>query len=199
MIQSAVVVPEPEEQHQEPTTSLKRRQSSISSDTSSKRPRLSPRNSNDHGSFPKPASSPPLRKPSLANTSTGVQERQRTQRLFGNVFSNLNKTSAKPAHRKRDEIEKRQQERLKLQTEEAAEEKRKRREEIDALRRKQQKAWDEQSVSLKRYWGDGNKANTAQMLQRHRNMKATAHFLRTKTRPHLVITLRYARHDSSVY
>jgi hypothetical protein len=150
MIQSAVVVPEPEEQHQEPTLSLKRRQSSISSETSSKRPRLSPRSSVDHGSS-KNISPPPQRKPSQANTSTGAQERQRTQRLFGNVFSNLNKTSAKPAHRKRDEIEKRQQERLKLQTEEAAEEKRKRREEVDVLRQKQQKTWDEQSVSVIMY------------------------------------------------
>lgn len=199
MIQSAVVVPEPEEQHQEPTTSLKRRQSSISSEISSKRPRLSPRNSAQHGSFLNTAPSPPMRKPSLANTSTGAQERQRTQRLFGNVFSNLNKTSAKPAHRKRDEIEKRQQERLKLQTEEAAEEKRKRQEEIDALRRKQQKAWDEQSVSLMEIWEIGDKADTVQMLQRHQNMKATAHFLRTKTRPHLVMTFTYAGHDSSVH
>jgi hypothetical protein len=147
MIQSAVVVPEPEEQHQEYMPSLKRRQSSISSETSSKRPRLSPRNSTEHGS-PNNMSPPAQRKPSQANTSTGAQERQRTQRLFGNVFSNLNKTSAKPAHRKRDEIEKRQQERLKLQTEEAAEEKRKRREEVDKLRQRQQKAWNEQSVSV---------------------------------------------------
>jgi hypothetical protein len=93
-------------------------------------------------------SPPPQRKPSAANTGTGTEERKRTQRLFGNVFSNLNKTSAKPAHRKRDEIEKRQLERLKQQTEEAAEEKKKKREELDAIRRKQQKAWDAKSVSL---------------------------------------------------
>jgi len=147
MIQSAVVVPTREEQHPEPS-SLKRRQSSISSEASSKRPRLSPRNSISHGSPKAMSPPPPQRKPSLANTNTGAQERQRTQRLFGNVFSNLNKTSAKPAHRKRDEIEKRQQERLKQQTEEAAEEKRKRREELDAVRRTEQKTWDEQSVSV---------------------------------------------------
>lgn len=154
MIQSAVVVPELEAQYQESTPSLKRRQSSISSDTSSKRPRLSPRNSTEHGS-PRNMSPPLQRKPSQANTSTGAQERQRSQRLFGNVFSNLNKTSAKPAHRKRDEVEKRQQERLKLQTEEAAEEKRKRREELDMLRQKQQKAWNEQSVSVVLHAGTG--------------------------------------------
>lgn len=156
MIQSAVVVPELEEQHQESTPSLKRRQSSISSEISSKRPRLSPRNSTDHGS-PNDTSPPAQRKPSQANTSTGAQERQRTQRLFGNVFSNLNKTSAKPAHRKRDEIEKRQQERLKLQTEEAAKEKRKRQEEVDALRQRQQKAWDAQSVSVRMQTWTGKK------------------------------------------
>lgn len=92
-------------------------------------------------------SPPSQRKPSAANTGTGNEERKRTQRLFGNVFSNLNQTSAKPAHRKRDEIEKRQQERLKQQTEEAAEEKKKKREELDAVRRKQQEAWDAKSVS----------------------------------------------------
>ena len=160
MIQSAVVVPEPEEQPQEPAPSLKRRQSSISSDASSKRPRLTSGNNNGHGS-PTARSPPSQRKPSLANTNTGAQERQRTQRLFGNVFSNLNKTSAKPAHRKRDEIEKRQQERLKQQTVEAAEEKKKRQQELDVIRRKKQKLWNEQSVSCTDGRSSRNEADSA--------------------------------------
>lgn len=111
--------------------------------------------------------SPPRRKSSAIGTGA-AEERKRGQRLFGALLGTLSQTSAKPAHRKRDEIEKRQQEKLKQKDEEVAEEKRKAREKLDVLRREEQKVWDKQGMRI-----------------RHQNMQATAHFLKTKTEPSL--------------
>jgi hypothetical protein len=90
--------------------------------------------------------SPPRRKSSTIG-SGAAEERKRGQRLFGALLGTLSQTSAKPAHRRRDEIEKRQQDKLRQKDEELADEKRRKREELDAVRRKEQKAWDRQSVS----------------------------------------------------
>ena len=146
MIASAVVVPEPENIPQASTPSLKRRQSSIDLEAS-KRPRLDTQaspNSNDAPS--PPAMSPPRRKASAIG-SGAVEERKRGQRLFGALLGTLSQTSAKPAHRKRDEIERRQQEKLRQKDEDLAEEKRKAREKLDAVRREEQKVWNRQGVS----------------------------------------------------
>jgi hypothetical protein len=147
MIASAVVVPEPEILPKQPSPSLKRRQSSLDSE-SSKRPRLDTRISqrSDDDRSPTSAMSPPRRKSSTIG-SGAAEERKRGQRLFGALLGTLSQTSAKPAHRRRDEIEKRQQDKLRQKDEELADEKRRKREELDAVRRKEQKAWDRQSVS----------------------------------------------------
>src|SRR2546421_1344950 len=146
MIASAVVVPEPDNLPNQNTPSLKRRQSSPDSE-SSKRPRLdteTSQRSNDDRS-PTLAMSPPRRKSSVIG-SGAAEERKRGQRLFGALLGTLSQSSAKPAHRRRDEIEKRQQDKLRQKDEELAVEKRKKREELDAVRREEQKAWDKQSV-----------------------------------------------------
>ena len=148
MIASAVVVPEPENLPKQTSPSLKRRQSSLDSE-SSKRPRLDTRTSqysNDDRS-PTSAMSPPRRK-SSAIGSGAAEERKRGQRLFGALLGTLSQTSAKPAHRRRDEIEKRQQDKLRQKDEELADEKRRKREELDAVRRKEQKVWDRQGVRI---------------------------------------------------
>lgn len=146
MIASAVVVPEPETLPSPPSSSLKRRQSSLDPE-SSKRPRLDthniPQSSDDQS--PTSAMSPPRRK-SSAMGSGAAEERRRGQRLFGALLGTLSQTSAKPAHRRRDEIEKRQQEKLRQKDEEVTVEKQRKREELEAIRRKEQKLWDRQGV-----------------------------------------------------
>ena len=146
MIASAVVVPEPENLPNHQSPSLKRRQSSLDSE-SSKRPRLDTRTSQQFSDDRSPtlASSPPRRKPSVIG-SGAAEERKRGQRLFGALLGTLSQTSAKPAHRRRDEIEKRQQDKLRQKDEELADEKRRKREQLDAVRRKEQKIWDQQGV-----------------------------------------------------
>ena len=145
MIASAVVVPELEDVPKNETPSLKRRQSSLDSD-SSKRPRLDTqvaRPSTDIRS-PPTATSPPRRRSAVG--AGAAEEKKRGQRLFGALLGTLSQASAKPAHRRRDEIEKRQQERQKQKEDEDEEAKRRKREELDASRRGEQKTWDEQSV-----------------------------------------------------
>jgi hypothetical protein len=148
MIASAVVVPEPESFPQPPSPSLKRRQSSLDSE-SSKRPRLDTQSSQPSSDNRSPtlAMSPPApRRKSSAMGSGAAEERKRGQRLFGALLGTLSQTSAKPAHRRRDEIDKRQQDKLRQKDEELADEKRRKREELDAVRRKEQKVWDRQGV-----------------------------------------------------
>jgi hypothetical protein len=188
MIASAVVVPEPEDLPGQTSPSLKRRQSSLDSE-SSKRPRLETRtsqHSNDARS-PTLAMSPPRRKSSVIG-SGAAEERKRGQRLFGALLGTLSQTSAKPAHRRRDEIEKRQQDKLRQKDEELADEKRKKRQELDALRRKEQQLWDKQGVSVEIGWSTQSELTPWQTTIRHQNMRATAHFLKTKTEPSLVST-----------
>ncbi len=148
MIASAVVVPEPETVTRQTSPSLKRRQSSFDSETS-KRPRLdtqTSQHSNDDARSPTSAMSPPRRKASAVG-SGAAEERKRGQRLFGALLGTLSQPSAKSAHRKRDEIEKRQQEKLRQRDEELAEEKRKVRKKLDAARSVEQKVWNKQGVS----------------------------------------------------
>lgn len=112
--------------------------------------------------------SPPRRKSTL--TGGGNEEKNRNRRLFGGLLSTLSASSGKPssAHKRRDEIEQRQRERLKRDDEEIAETRRKKREELDRQRRAEQRRWDEQSLRL-----------------RHANMRSMAGFLRTEMEPRI--------------
>jgi pinin/SDK/memA/ protein conserved region len=67
--------------------------------------------------------------------------------LFGALLGTLSQSSTTTAQRRRADIEKKQLGKLQQRDEEAEEEKREKRYKLDAIRKKEQKVWDEQSVS----------------------------------------------------
>lgn len=145
---SAVALPEPDQNQGFRDSQLKRQQS-ISGDTGQKRRRLSTDGgSTEHG----PSSS--NKADSLANTRPGVrrkpgkkdEERKRGQRLFGALLGTLSQSSSSTSQKRRAEIDRKQQDKLKQQDQEYSELTEKRRDEILAERRRQQKLFDEQSV-----------------------------------------------------
>lgn len=125
----------------------KRRGSSISQTEPNKRRRPS---TDDHdGDQP---STQDVVAPSAADrrrTSGQAEERKRGQRLFGALLGTLSQNSATTAQKRRADIEKKQQAKLKLQAEEYDEKKKRELEKLMNLRRKEQKKWDEQSVSTR--------------------------------------------------
>jgi hypothetical protein len=132
-------VPEALEPH-----TLKRRQSSVS-ETDSKRLRLS----TEGGDNSKSAESPVEDDRRAARRQSGqVEERKRGQRMFGVLLGTLSQKSSSTAHKRRAEIEKRQQAKLKLQAEEVSQKQHQRLEDLTTTRRQAQKKFDEQSVSL---------------------------------------------------
>ena len=145
---SAVILPETEEQPQPPTLALKRRQSSTS-EAGSKRPKLSQNGSvNGQNST---AMSPPQsgREGRISDQRKNghiQEERKRGQRLFGALLGTLSQSSSSTANKRRADIEKKQQAKLRLQTEQENERKEARLEDLVAKRRKEQKIYDRQSV-----------------------------------------------------
>lgn len=144
-IASAVVLPEAPES---PSPRSKRRQSSVSS-SNSKRPRLSidansrPQNGKD--------ASPPLsatndRRPERRKSGQ-IEERKRGQRLFGALLGTLSQSSTSSAQKRRGDIERKQQAKLKLQADEYDEKNKKALEELVVVRRIEGRKFDEQSVS----------------------------------------------------
>lgn len=159
MMSSAVAIPDAplilpsstDDQSTAPSSpTLKRRLSSSASPEAPKRPRLDTDHTNGSQQSPPSsttAASPPQRKPSLV---TPVEEKKRNQRLFGGLLSTLSQTSStKPQHRRRDEVEARQRERLRKDTEEREAETRRRKSEIDERRREEQKRWDGEGRELR--------------------------------------------------
>lgn len=191
MLSSAVVIPEPPRQRTPPSHAPKRKLSQSPS-SGSKRPRVlieelqydepqeqrkSPsqaRGKDDATSQPSDSwrnagnVSPPRRKSTAVPGSNTAEEKKRNKRLFGSLLGTLSQTAVKPAHKKRDEIEARQRERIRQQNEEEEEKRRRRKREMDERRRDQQKAWDEEATR-----------------QRHQNMRDMAGFLKTKAQPML--------------
>ncbi|KAL4892318.1 pinin/SDK/memA/ protein conserved region-domain-containing protein [Aspergillus ambiguus] len=168
---SAVAIPD-----QPSPDASKRRNSSITDhpEPDSKRRRLSspkaPRNTD-----PDPAQSPDRKRSVDADAAADRpsrpaggrdEERKRGRRLFGALLGTLSQSSSSAAQKRRADIERRQQDKLKLQDEEYGELTRKRREERAAVRRKAQRAYDEES-----------------MRTRHANLLAMARFLKTKSEP----------------
>ncbi|KAL8775330.1 MAG: hypothetical protein Q9209_000337 [Squamulea sp. 1 TL-2023] len=164
-IASAVIVPDVEEQSTKPLGSAKRRNSSFSEE-GSKRPRLAEETSLDQIEAP-PTSTGPARL-SDRRKSGQLEERKRGQRLFGALLGTLSQSSSSTANKRRTDIEKKQQAKLRLQAEEHEEQKKQRLESLMAVRRKEQKKYDKQSMHI-----------------RHSNMLAQAHFLQTKAEPRL--------------
>ncbi|TLD21654.1 pinin/SDK/memA domain protein [Venturia nashicola] len=170
MIASAIVVPEAIEpspdtaaQSPGPGASLKRRQSSTS-ENDSKRPRLSEDGSTDS---PAPAKVEDDRREARRRNGQ-VEERKRGQRLFGALLGTLSQRATPSTSKRRAEIEHRQKEKLKQQTEEDVRRRQERQEELRAARMRQQFKFDEQNMRL-----------------RHSNMLHTAHFLSTTSKPKL--------------
>ncbi|KAI4158812.1 MAG: hypothetical protein LQ342_007109 [Letrouitia transgressa] len=162
-VASAVIVPEAEQQHS-PTSPLgKRRQSSVAEEAS-KRAKLS----EDASHTRDEQSSPPKPQDTLSERRKSglLEERKRGQRLFGALLGTLSQSSSSAAQKRRTDIERKQQAKLKLQAEEYDEQKKQRLEALKAARRKEQKIYDKQSMQI-----------------RHSNLLAQAHYLQTKAEP----------------
>ncbi|KAI9678934.1 MAG: hypothetical protein M1829_001919 [Trizodia sp. TS-e1964] len=170
-IASAVIVPEDIDEAIPPAPPpTKRRQSSIDSSVS-KRPRLSSDvTDNNKISFAREltrATHPP-NSVNERRKSGQAEERKRGQRLFGALLGTLSQSSPSTAQKRRLDIEKKQQAKLKLQSEEYDEKKKKELEDLKAVRQVEQRKFAEQS-----------------MHTHHSNLLSMAHFLRTKAEPHL--------------
>ncbi|MCJ1227621.1 hypothetical protein MMC12_004277 [Toensbergia leucococca] len=166
-VASAVILPEPEEILSSLQGPTKRRQSSVS-EGATKRPRLSHGTGHDREDAP---ASPPLTTPdrtSERRKSGQMEERKRGQRLFGALLGTLSQSSSSTAQKRRIDIERKQQAKLKLQAEEFDEKKKERLEALMAIRRREQKKYDKQSMQI-----------------RHSNHLAAAQFLQTKAEPKL--------------
>ncbi|MCJ1400948.1 hypothetical protein MMC11_004159 [Xylographa trunciseda] len=166
MVASAVIVPDPVDGLVSPPLTTKRRQSSAS-DSGSKRQRLlhgeSPREDDGQTSSITASKQPPARE---ANVQ--VEERKRGKRLFGALLGTLAQSSSSTAQRRRVDIEKKQQAKLKLQDEEYDEKKKLRLDALMEVRRREQVKYNKQSMQI-----------------RHSNLLATANFLQTKAEPKL--------------
>ncbi|KAH9204333.1 pinin/SDK/memA/ protein conserved region-domain-containing protein [Leptodontidium sp. 2 PMI_412] len=171
-IASAVVIPEAEAL----TAPLKRRQSSAS-DSTSKRPRLS-LDASSHSpptlrDSPQPIESskpePEVKPEDGAQNrrkSSVQEEKKRGQRLFGGLISTLSQSTPNGQQKRRLEIEKRQQEKVKQQKEADEARRREKLANLKAVRRAEQIVYDE-----------------AEMRTRHSNLLAMANFLCTKAEP----------------
>ncbi|OAX84298.1 hypothetical protein ACJ72_01340 [Emergomyces africanus] len=170
-IASAVALPEQEES---PDGTLKRRQS-LADDNESKRRRLSADHTHPE-SKENETSSPTTAAPTTVSSATEqkdsrrrssvVEERKRGQRLFGALLGTLSQSSSTAAQKRRADIEKKQQAKLRIQEEEYNELIRRKQEDLLAVRRKEQRTYDAQSMRL-----------------RHSNQLAMAHFLKTTAEP----------------
>lgn len=145
-VASAVIVPEAAQPHS-PTNPLgKRRQSSVAEETS-KRAKLSEDASHTGD---EQSSLPPSQDSLSERRKSGLlEERKRGQRLFGALLGTLSQSSSSAAQKRRTDIERKQQAKLKLQAEEYDEQKKQRLEALKAARQKEQKIYDKQSVRLK--------------------------------------------------
>jgi hypothetical protein len=138
-------VPESAEQPGSPSGSVKRRQSSVL-EQNAKRPRLGQFDSTAAGS----PDSTPADRASDRRKSGQLEERKRGQRLFGALLGTLSQSSSSTAQKRRTDIERKQQAKLKLQADEFDEKKKRRLDAIMDFRRQEQKKYDKQSVCLRR-------------------------------------------------
>ncbi|KAJ5712623.1 hypothetical protein N7493_009091 [Penicillium malachiteum] len=169
---SAVAVPDQGNIRQSPEHPAKRRQSSVT-DHDPKRRRLSsqadtsPHSQRQHPSPPKGDAAPGQseeKKPS--RTGRKDEDRKRGQRLFGALLGTLSQSSSSAAQKRRADIEKKQQDKLKSQADEYDGLKKKRKERRDFIRRKETPFYEREA-----------------MRTRHANLIAAAHFLKTRTEP----------------
>ena len=145
-VASAVFIPEAVELSSIPLGLSKRRPSSLSEE-SNKRIRMEDGNSHDRGDSI--VQTPVIQDRPVEKRKSGqLEERKRGQRLFGALLGTLSQSSSSAAQKRRVDIEKKQQAKLKLQAEEYDE---KNKQKLDALlevRRREQIKYSKQSVSL---------------------------------------------------
>jgi hypothetical protein len=157
-IASAVVLPEPEIEHTDEPRPAKRRQSS-SSDHSTKRPRLSTDGDLDSPATLRaaPSASPPVAEQAISppkdqglqrRESNAQEERKRGKRLFGGILNTISQRSSNTQQKKRLEVEKRQQEKARLQKAEDESRRAERLEKLKEVRSREQVKFDEQSVGI---------------------------------------------------
>lgn len=145
LVASAVILPDTVGQLS-PPLSAKRRQSSVS-EVDSKRPRLLEDVSMDQADG---GSSPPAKpkRASEQDESRKLEERKRGKRLFGALLGTLAQSSSSTAQKRRVDIEKKQQAKLKQQAEEHDEQKKQRLDALMEIRQQEQKKYDKQSVGF---------------------------------------------------
>ncbi|KAJ5983111.1 hypothetical protein N7481_005210 [Penicillium waksmanii] len=167
---SAVALPEQDAIQQPQDISTKRRNSSIT-DHDPKRRRLSADGDASPHAQRRPSQSSPVererpdeRKP--AQRGRKEDERKRGQRLFGGLLGTLSQSSTSAAQKRRADIEKRQQDKLKNQAEEFDGRQSRRKERREAIRKKEMPFYEREA-----------------MQTRHSNMIAAAHFLKTRAEP----------------
>lgn len=147
-------MPDQETLQRSPDFPTKRRQSSVS-EHEPKRRRLSvqdnesPHSQRRRPSSPaaaeQPADQPAEKRPARPNRE---EERKRGQRLFGALLGTLSQHSNPAAQKRRADIEKRQQDKLKVQAEEYDGLKKRRKERRDAIRRKEKPFYEREAVGV---------------------------------------------------
>ena len=147
VVASAVILPETQDHPHSAQPTLKRRKSSPSS-PGSKRQRLG--QDEDLKRADSSAASPPSAsredRMNDRRRSGQLEERKRGQRLFGALLGTLSQSSSSTAQKRRSDIERKQQAKLRLQTEEENEKKRAKLNALMEVRRREQKKFDRQSV-----------------------------------------------------
>ncbi|KAJ5313391.1 uncharacterized protein N7443_000275 [Penicillium atrosanguineum] len=168
---SAVAIPEQDSLRQSPELPAKRRKSSVT-EHDPKRRRLSAQDDGSPQSQTRRLSSPaqePEQPAEKRPTGRGREdERKRGQRLFGGLLGTLSQSSNPAAQKRRADIEKRQQDKLKSQDSEHDGQKQRHKDRRDAIRRKEKPFYEREAIQT-----------------RHSNLVAMAHFLKTKTEPAL--------------
>lgn len=152
---SAVAVPDQDSLLQSPDHPAKRRKSSVS-EHEPKRRRLSAQHEGSPQSQPRRPSSP-APEPEHPTEKRPVRrgredERKRGQRLFGGLLGTLSQGSASAAQKRRADIEKKQQEKLKSQDDEYDGLKKRRKERRDAIRRRETPFYEREAVGLPDTW-----------------------------------------------
>jgi hypothetical protein len=146
-----VAVPEQDTLRQSPEPPTKRRKSSVT-EHEPKRRRLSAQDGASPGSQPRPApeSEQPTEKRPVRRGRE--DERKRGQRLFGGLLGTLSQSSNSAAQKRRADIEKRQQDKLKSQDDEYDGLKKRRKERRDAIRRKEKPFYEREAVGFPFAW-----------------------------------------------
>ena len=80
--------------------------------------------------------------------SGAIEERKRGKRLFGALLGTLSQSSSSAAEKRRLDIEKKQQAKLKLQSEQLDEKRKQRHDALLEVRKQEQKKYEHQSVSI---------------------------------------------------